>query len=131
MPSALRVRVALIGFVAVLLVPIGTSSLRSLTHVLTCDEPFELDLPVGGEAGRSEACHGLAVELESSRRDDGRLVVVVRLSNGTDHGWRGTVEVVAGDSTAASSIGLLGPGATETDRITLASETDAGTLVIR
>ena len=38
MPSALRAQVALIALLGVLLIPIGTSSLRGLTHILTCQE---------------------------------------------------------------------------------------------
>src|SRR5690606_7818095 len=52
MPSALRAQVALIGLLAVLLIPIGTSSLRGLTHILTCREasatPFSIEVPEDG-----------------------------------------------------------------------------------
>ena len=52
MPSALRAQVALIGLLAVMLIPIGTSSLRGLTHILSCqgnnDTPFSIDVPEDG-----------------------------------------------------------------------------------
>ena len=52
MPSALRAQVALIALLGVLLIPIGTSSLRGLTHILTCQEsaaaPFSIEVPEDG-----------------------------------------------------------------------------------
>src|SRR3546814_7832459 len=59
MPSALRAQVALVGLLAVLLIPIGTSSLRGLTHILTCQDdsatPFSVVVPEEGQIG-SASC---------------------------------------------------------------------------
>jgi hypothetical protein len=37
-PNILRSRVALVALLVIFLIPIGLSSLRGLTHILTCSE---------------------------------------------------------------------------------------------
>src|SRR5688500_18701710 len=53
MPSALRYRLDLFGSLGAFLIPIRLSSLRGLTHVLTCKDsaetPFTLITPEGME----------------------------------------------------------------------------------
>jgi hypothetical protein len=140
MPSALRARVALVGLLAVLLIPIATSSLRGLTHVLTCQEeaatPFVVDVPEDGaavvtsdspvieagdpvEAPGTGLCGGLDLQLGVGRPTGDRTPVVVMLTNNSDHGWRGTVQLRLDDTDVPVDIGSIDPGATATDQVEL------------
>jgi hypothetical protein len=106
MPSALRAQVALIGLLAVLLIPIGTSSLRGLTHVLTCRDrsatPFAVEVPEdgppvissstvierdpSGEVVSKEVCGGLVLDLVMGTRDDTSTEVTLLITNNSDYG---------------------------------------------
>ncbi len=143
MPSALRAQVALVGFLAVLLIPIGTSSLRGLTHVLTCQEqsdtPFSVDVPaVGlpniasstviergadGEIKDKTLCGGLLLELVMETRAEDRASVILNITNGTEYGWRGSVTLKLDATAIPVDIGEIEPGETATDRITLRLKT--------
>ena len=51
MPSILKSRIAIVALLAVFLIPVGTSSLRGLTHVLTCEAEVEKPFSVIFEDG--------------------------------------------------------------------------------
>ncbi|MEQ1787754.1 MAG: hypothetical protein ABL966_11920 [Acidimicrobiales bacterium] len=155
MPSALRAQVALIGLLAVMLIPIGTSSLRGLTHILTCQErsatPFSVEVPdtgppvisassvierdpSGAPADRS-LCGGLTLDLRIGSTTEARADVTVEISNQSDFGWRGSVQLRLDGTVIPIDIGEIGAGDTASDRFELrldAGETYAvdGTLLI-
>src|SRR3546814_12466213 len=111
MPSALRAQVALIGLLAVLLIPIGTSSLRGLTHILTCRDrsatPFSVEVPEtgppiissstvierdpSGEVISNEVCGGLTLDLVMGTRAENRTDVPHVLTQHNAFRRRGTV----------------------------------------
>ncbi len=127
MPSALRAQVALIGLLAVLLIPIGTSSLRGLTHILTCRDqsatPFSVDVPEDGpptissstvierdpdgEVVTNEVCGGLVLDLVMGSRVEDRTDVTLRITNNSDFGWRGSVQLKLGGTTIPIDIGEI------------------------
>lgn len=144
MPSALRAQVALIALLGVLLIPIGTSSLRGLTHVLTCQEsasaPFTIQVPEegppsilssssiernpDGSVPDQSVCGGLTLDvLIGSERED-RAVVVLAITNGSEYGWRGSVQVQLDDIDIPIDIGEIAAGETATDEFDL--RLDAG-----
>lgn len=143
MPSSLRGRLALFGVLAVLLIPIATSSLHGLTHILSCEErsdtPFSIDLtssetpvltssqvierqPPGSVKAQTppgELCGGLTLDMHMTSRDADSAEVVLDITNGTEFGWRGTVQLQLDDVAIPVDIGDIAPGATESDRVTL------------
>lgn len=126
---------ALIGLLAVLLIPIGTSSLRGLTHILTCRDqsatPFSIEVPASGPPTISsstviertppggpasdEVCGGLTLDLEMGSRRDDRVDVTLVVTNTSEFGWRGSVQLRLGTTPIPIDIGLIDAGATETD----------------
>lgn len=139
MPSALRAQVALIGLLAVLLIPIGTSSLRGLTHVLTCREasatPFSVVVPEdglpiissstvierdpSGEVVSNEVCGGLVLDLEMGPSEGARAQMVLRITNNSDFGWRGSVQLDLGGIDIPIDIGQIPAGGTASDDVTV------------
>ncbi len=135
MPSALRAQVALIGLLAVLLIPIGTSSLRGLTHILSCQDrsatPFSVDVPASGpptissstvlergadgEVATNEVCGGLVLDLVMGSRVENRADVTLVITNNSQYGWRGSVQLQLGDIDIPIDIGGIGAGQTATD----------------
>lgn len=130
MPSALRAQVALIGLLAVLLIPIGTSSLRGLTHILTCKDqsatPFSVVVPEQGaptissstviertpegEPPSNEICGGLTLDLIMGAATTNRAEMTLAITNNTDYGWRGSVQLNLGDTTVPIDIGGIESG---------------------
>jgi hypothetical protein len=117
------------------LIPIGTSSLRGLTHVLTCQERAKTPFTVVFEEGQDPTilsatgqitakdpaeesiCGGLSLDLGVSQAEPGRVAVHVPITNNGEFEWRGTVALKAGDATIPVSIGSIKPGVTEKDTI--------------
>jgi hypothetical protein len=155
MPSALRAQVALVGLLAVLLIPIGTSSLRGLTHILTCQEsaaaPFSIEVPAdgppvvssssviergeGGEVDTGEVCGGLLLDVQIGSRVAERADVTLAITNGTDYGWRGSVQLNLDDTDIPIDIGHIGSGDTGTETFELRLDsgrtyTIEGTLLV-
>ncbi len=139
MPSALRAQVALIALLGVLLIPIGTSSLRGLTHVLTCQEsavaPFSIEVPEDGlpfitssssfernpdgSVPDSSVCGGLTLDLQIGAAEEDRADVTVAITNGSEYGWRGSVQLELDDIDIPIDIGEIGSGETATDEFQL------------
>ena len=144
MPSALRAQVALVGLLAVLLIPIGTSSLRGLTHILTCRDksatPFSVDVPEdgpptissstvierdpSGEAASNEICGGLILDLVMGSREENRADVTLLITNNSEFGWRGSVRLQLGDVPIPIDIGEIEAGDTAQDEFEI--RLDAG-----
>jgi hypothetical protein len=135
MPSALRAQVALIALFAVLLIPMGTSSLRGLTHILTCQEsaatPFSIEVPAdgppvissstviergeGGDVPDRSVCGGLTLDLLIGSRVEDRADVTLSITNESEYGWRGSVQLQLDDVDIPIDIGEIPSGETATD----------------
>lgn len=139
MPSILRSRVALALLLGAFLIPIGMSSLRGLTHLLTCDEavatPFTLVVPERGdptvvssttiERGQQGGlCGGLFVNPQARAEGSRKVAMTLPIENRTEFGWQGTVKLVLGSVTIPVGIGEIAAGATESDTVHL--ELDPG-----
>lgn len=116
------------------MIPAASSSLRGLTHVLTCREeirtPFTLSL--GGEGGpvvttstrirlgdTDTLCDGLRVEIGARQITTQRIVMVVPITNTSEFPWRGTTHLRLGDLMLPVDAGEISAGQTVTDRIEL------------
>ena len=141
MPSALRSRIALFALLGAFLIPIGMSSLRGLTHVLTCQDaaetPFSMIIPEDGdpliqsstrfERGEEAGlCGGLTLDLGARVTDDEKIAFEVPITNNTKFGWRGTVKLELGKTSIPVDIGSIAAGDTETD--TVEFDLDPGTF---
>lgn len=135
MPSALRAQVALIGLLAVLLIPIGTSSLRGLTHILTCQDasatPFAVEVPEegppvissstviertpDGDIITNEVCGGLVLDLVMGPSEGARAEMTLRITNNSEYGWRGSVQLDLGGTDIPIDIGQIPAGRTAED----------------
>lgn len=130
-PSALRSRVALLALSGVLVIPFGLSSLKGLTHILSCDknvgQPFTLQIPRRGsatlttstrvEVDQTALCGGLRADVGARARPDGRVAVVVPITNTSPYGWHGTVQLRLGGTSIPVSIGHIGPRQTRTESV--------------
>ena len=137
MPSALRAQVALVVLLAILLIPIGTSSLRGLTHVLTCNEEAAADFSVnsGGDAAVTssvtitrgdandgttnaegdvtvnELCGGLTLDLAVGTAPQAdRFPVTLTITNNSAYGWRGSVQMQLDNTDIPITIGRIDAG---------------------
>lgn len=128
----LRSRLALIGVLGVFLIPIAVSSLRGLTHVVTCSQatnvPFTVSLPQGADPTVSSAatftrddasslCGGLTLDMHVGRVDADTLRVALPIHNGTAHAWQGTVKLDLGSTPVPIRIGRIAKGKTSTQSI--------------
>jgi hypothetical protein len=126
-PSSLRSRIALFALLGVFLVPIYTSSLNGLTHVLTCKQrtsaPFTLEVPAQGSptilsavtirrGAKQGLCGGLSLDLAVQELAPGKVRVVLPLTNHTRYRWRGSVELVLGHTSVPVAVGEVAPGGT-------------------
>lgn len=133
-PSILRSRAALVVMLGAFLIPIGMSSLRGLTHVLTCDEevatPFTLIIPDEGaptvvsstiiERGQeSGLCGGLFVNPQARAEGSRRVAMTLPIENRTEFPWQGTVKLVLGNITIPVDIGVIPAGERESDTVHL------------
>jgi hypothetical protein len=127
MPLTLRGRAALFALLAIFLIPIGMSSLRGLTQVVTCAErveaPFSLQIVDGAppvvvtsnriEADREESvCRGLLLDLRARAESPTDVTMIVIVTNPSDALWRGTVQLVIGGTSYPVPIGRIEPGET-------------------
>lgn len=132
MPPALRSRIALVVLLGAFLIPIGTSSLRGLTHVLTCDSqaeiPFTLIVPERGDPViissraivRDEpegVCGGLVLDMAVGPAGAGRVELRLPITNKTKFDWNGTVQLQLGDTVLPVDIGGIKSGETGVDTV--------------
>ena len=145
MPPILRSRLALFALLGAFLIPIGMSSMRGLTHVLACEEqakqPFTVVVnPVGepevlsstritrGNEKAERLCGGLTLDLEARTGGQGKVTLVVPVTNHTEFLWRGTVTLVIGKTPIPVNIGEIPSGETAVDEVDL--KLDPGTLEV-
>lgn len=136
LPTSLRARVAVVTLLGIFLIPFATSTLRGLTHVLSCTDEVSATLSVDTtddtntvllgadtvtreEAADPTLCGGLVVDLQISSSTTQRAEVEIRVTNETDVDWKGTLELQLGGTAIPVSIGRIDRGTTETDTVTL------------
>ena len=151
LPSALRARIAMVTILGIFLVPVTTSSLRGLNHVLSCRDEVQATLAVDTTAAGNSVvlgsadtvtreeppalCGGLTVSLTLAEITEDRADVVVSIANDTDADWTGSVELRLGNTSVPVGIGSVDVGTTATDTVRLRVEPDrryeiSGTLLI-
>ena len=133
-PALLRTRLALVAMFVVFLIPVTQSTLRGLTHVLSCtervDTPFQVVLLEGEEpivtgssvitAGEDPTlCGGLAVQIGAGPSESADIDVIVTVENQSDTDWYGTVEIDVVGVRVPVDIGRIGAGSTAEKRISL------------
>ena len=114
------------------LIPIVTSSLRGLTHLLTCEEaaeiPFTLVVPEDGppvivssnviERDAPEGvCGGLVLDMGVGPSDPGKVLLRLPIKNNTDFDWQGTVSLKLGGTLIPVDIGEIKAGQTGSDTV--------------
>ena len=114
------------------LIPIGMSSLRGLTHLLTCQDeaeiPFTLIVPEEGapvivssnviERDEPEGvCGGLVLDMGVGPSDPGRVQLRLPITNNTEYDWQGSVSLQLGDTTVPVDIGEIRAGETRSDTV--------------
>ena len=149
MTSNLRHTAALFALFGVMLIPVATSTLRGLTHVLTCEEevttPFALiiqgrqeptvissttiergEVPpeTPGEVIQEplgRLCGGLSVDLTARTLGpgSGKVIMTVPITNHTEFAWQGTVLFQVGETSIPVDVGEVPPGGTGSDEIQL------------
>ena len=139
MPSILKSRVAMVALLAVFIIPLGTSSLRGLTHIATCEaaveKPFSVifedgeaivlsSLAITADQAQTDGiCGGLEVDVQASSSDLQTADLTLIVANNSEFTWRGTVAVALGDlglmgsQIIPISIGRVAPGATESETV--------------
>jgi len=149
MPSSLRSRLALFALLGAFLIPIGMSSLRGLTHVLTCKEsaetPFTLITPENEEPQLLSSsrisledeeflCGGLSLNMGARAQGPGKVDMILPITNHSEFLWQGTVTLVVGGTSIPADIGSIPAGETRTDTLELSldpGETEVnGSLLI-
>ena len=149
MPSSLRARFALLGLLGCLLIPIATTSLRGLTHVLTCEEksatPFTIDVTPAGPVttGSSvftrddtgQLCGGLHLDIGVSNATLDKATLRFGISNDTNYGWLGSVTLRLDGTDIPVNIGAIPAHQTRSDTVDIGLQQDrsyeiGGTLLI-
>ena len=135
LPSALRARIAMVTMLGIFLVPVTTSSLRGLNHILACRDEVVATLVVDTRAaddsvtlGSSDSvtreeppalCGGLTVGLTLADSTEDRADVTVTIANDTDEDWQGSVDLRLGDTAVPVAIGSIDAGTTASDTVRL------------
>ena len=133
MPALLRSRLAVAVLFGVFLIPIFLmSSLRGVTHVVSCAQPVERPFQVeitGDEpiitgsalvvAGEDTGCGPLTAEIIIRSEGTNRLAVTVPITNGGESAWRGTVQLEVGSTLIPITIGLVPGGGTREQTVIL------------
>lgn len=134
MPALLRSRLALVALFVVFLIPVTQSTLRGLTHVLSCtervDTPFQVILLEGEEpivTGSSTItadeettlCGGLDVQIGAGPSESADIDVIVIVDNRSPTPWYGTVELDVVGVRVPIDIGRIDAGTSEEQRVSL------------
>jgi hypothetical protein len=132
-PIHLRTRLAVLVMAAVLLIPIGQSSLRGIDHILTCSErvqtPFQVILSDGipivtGSFALEQGdpvllCGGLAVEISVGPSSERDVTVFATLRNESSVDWYGTVDLSVGAVRVPIDLGRVPTGSSLEESIDL------------
>src|SRR5687768_8689294 len=87
MPPALRSRIALLVLLGTFLIPVGTSSLRGLAHVLTCRDETEIPFPlIVAKEGPPVINSSRSITRDTAAGVCGRLVLDMGVGPGSNAG---------------------------------------------
>lgn len=129
-----RSRLALVVLLAVFLIPVGTSSLRGLTHVLACTQETSSELSLVNQEGQEPIllsatsatrgapkllCGALSLNIAAQGAGPGRVMLIVPIKNHSELTWRGTVRLELDETSVPLAIGRIPAGATVEDRVTV------------
>jgi len=132
MVSSTRARIALAALLGIFLIPLFTSSLNGLTHVLTCEagtsssftvEASDTGPPVVSSSavlskGQDPTlCGGLTLDMGVGTADRGKVTIIVPITNHSRYPWRGSVKLVLDDVSVPLDIGEIQPGGTQTAQV--------------
>ena len=129
----MRQRLALAVLAGVFLIPVGLSSLRGLTHILTCSEPvaapFQILMSDAGPVLTGATtltpeevgglCGGLVVDMSVAQAGPGRVALTIPITNLTDAEWMGTVQVSVAGQSIPVDVGRVGSGETRAETLVL------------
>jgi hypothetical protein len=116
----------------VFLIPVGVSSLRGLTHVLTCDEevrtPFTISIPASGPPSITSSavftpeqaegqCGGLFLNMAVGSTAPDKMRIVLPIQNRSQDTWRGSVELDLDGTKVPIDIGEIKAGKIAEDTI--------------
>lgn len=129
----------LVLLLGIFFVPLATSDLRGLTHVLTCEAEVEASLFVRGAQNDDAAvllsadsvtapaadgsgtdvglCDGLFVRLELRERVPGEADVDVVVTNAGEHSWQGSLDMRIAGTQVPIRVGRVSAGTTESDTV--------------
>lgn len=139
MVSSTRARIALAALLGIFLIPLITSSLNGLTHVLTCSaetpSTFTIEAPDNSPPvilsavtvsrdDETTLCGGLTLNMGVRQPEGGKVELTVPITNNTKFLWRGSVKLVLDGQTVPIDIGEIAPGGTETAAVLV--KVDAG-----
>ena len=133
MKPSLRRTVAIIGFFAVFLIPVATSSLGGLTQLVTCKATeavgFTLVVPSHGpptiitseslQRGQhaTSGCPGLDLSLQAGFGHTGALFIQLSIHNNSRNAWEGTVVVHLGSLNLPVPVGRILAGQVGSSRV--------------
>jgi hypothetical protein len=116
----------------VFLIPVMLSSLRGLTHVVSCtdevEQPFQVQFTNGDAvltgsavvvAEAEETCGQLTAEMSVRADGANRLAVTIPITNRGEGAWRGTVRLEVGSTVIPVAIGLVPAGETRSETVIL------------
>ncbi len=134
MVASTRARIALAALLGIFLIPLLTSSLSGLTHVLTCESETASAFSIeAGSTGppvvmsatsvtRDEdtgLCGGLTLDMGVGPAEPGKVKIVIPITNNTRYPWRGSVKLVLDGNSVPLAIGEIQPGGTETGSVVI------------
>lgn len=132
MGSTTRARIALAALLGIFLIPLFTSSLNGLTHVLTCEAgtsssftieasdnapPVVSSSAVVVKGQDPTLCGGLTLDMGVGTSEQGKVAIIVPITNHSRYPWRGSVKLVFDDVSVPLDIGEVQPGDTQTGRV--------------
>lgn len=134
-PSSLRAKSALVALFAVLMIPLWTSSLRGLTHVLTCQETTDTDFTIevasdgtaavlsslsfDRETAERELCEGLVLDVGIAQGSPGAADLKITITNNSEFDWQGSMKVELDDVSFPIPVGDVASGRSETETVEL------------
>lgn len=134
-----RNQLAVAALLGIFLIPLTVSSLRGLTHVLTCEEQVatqftvnldsEVPLVLSSTSLASDEsgllCGVLAIDVAATAVDDRQIEMTFVVSNQTSTQWNGTIALDLTDEALTDTISLpirigsIGAGSTASENVSV------------